>query len=139
MAYLLIKRYSEIKGCFEEVFLYPCVISHVSLRIKESRLKCLYVCLKLECSATFLRALGLQFKYCYHKLKVADLICTCSEVVFATSSTSFPSIWSPTVLFFFFLYFYLGPEEIKMIPFDIIFKIWCFKNTNIYYHKIESF
>jgi len=88
MAYLLIRRYSEIKGCFEEVFFYPCVISHVSLCIRESRLKCLYICLKLECSATF-KAVGLQFKYCYHKLKIAGLICTCSEVVFAPSSTLF--------------------------------------------------
>ena len=42
-------------------------------------------------------------------------------------------------VFFFFLRFYLGPEEIKIIPFDIIFKFWCFKNTNIYYHNTESF
>ena len=53
MAYLLIKKYSEIKGCFEEVSLCPCAISHLSLRIKQSRLKCLCICLKLECSVTF--------------------------------------------------------------------------------------
>jgi hypothetical protein len=53
MAYLLIKKYSEIKGCFEEVFLYPSARSHLSLCIKESRIKCLCICLKLECSVTF--------------------------------------------------------------------------------------